>query len=156
MGVDGSFLIKDNNLLDFQIATGQNEKDFDQNRHITFLYIRTGDLMGAQLSFNRVEPAFEINRIGYIQKETDRGWNKALGIFRISPRINKYNIRRIIANLKLDYTSDIFTASILTTGLKNILHHSDRFFGTVNQSENGGRYISGGKGLPITLAPEET
>jgi len=146
MGVDGSFLIKDNNLLDFQIATGQNEKDFDQNMAYNISYIRTGDLMGAQLSFNRVEPAFEINRIGYIQKETDRGWNKALGIFRISPRINKYNIRRIIANLKLDYTSDIFTARYIDNWLEKYPSFiPDRFFGTVNQSENGGRYISGGK-----------
>ena len=76
-------------------------------------YTLTGDLIGAQINYNRVEPAFEINSIGYIQKETDRGWNKESGIFRISPRINKYNIRRVIANLEFDETTDIFTSQYI-------------------------------------------
>ena len=145
IGVDGSFVIKRYNILDFQVATGQNELGLDHNMAYNMSYVRTGDLMGAQISFNRIEPAFEINRIGYIKKESDRGWNKANGIFRISPRINKYNIRRIIANLKFEQSTDIFSTRYIDNWLeKNPILIPDQWFGTVTQTDSLDRYIIGG------------
>ena len=145
IGLDGSFVFNYNNILDFQIATGQNELGFDQNMAYNLSYLRTGDLIGAQINFNRVEPAFEINRIGYIQKEPDRGWNKTNGIFRVSPRINKYHIRRITGNLEFEHANDIFTTRYIDNWLEKYpVFIPDLWFGTVNQTEGGERYIAGG------------
>ncbi len=145
-GLDGSFVVKNHNILDFQIASGQNELRFNHNMAYNMSYTRTGDFMGAQINFNRIEPAFEINRIGYIQKETDRGWNKASGIIRVSPRINKYNIRRIIANLEFDQTTDIFTTRYIDSWLESYpVLIPDQWFGTVNQIDGGERQIIGGR-----------
>ena len=145
IGLDGSFVLNDNNILDFQIASGQNELDFDHSMAYNMSYLRTGDLMGVQVSFNRIEPAFEINRIGYIQKEADRGWNKVNGIFRVSPRINKYQIRRITANLKFEQATDIFTTRYIDNWLeKNPVLIPDQRFGTINQINDTVRYIVGG------------
>jgi hypothetical protein len=145
LGLDGSFVIKSKNILDFQIATGQNELGYDHNMSYDLSYLRTGDLMGVQIDYDRVEPAFEINRIGYIQKETDRGWNKAGGTFRLSPRINKYHIRRIIGNLEFDQTIDLFTTRYINSWLeKNPDLIPDEYFGTVDQADGGDRYIVGG------------
>ena len=144
-GLDGSFVFKKNNILDFQIAAGQNELGFSQNMAYNLSYLRTGDLIGGQVNFNRIEPAFEINRIGYIQKESDRGWNKTNGVFRVSPRINKYHIRRIIANLEVEYTGDIFTSRYIDSWLDKYPEFiPDPWFGIVNQSDDGKRYITGG------------
>lgn len=145
VGLDGSFVLNNNNLLDFQIASGKNEMGLDKNMAYNMSYDRTGDLIGVQVNYNRVEPAFEINRTGYIQKEPDRGWNKATGIFRISPRINKYNIRRIIANLEFEETTDIFTTRYINNWLERYpALIPDDLFGTVNQIDSGVRLISGG------------
>jgi hypothetical protein len=145
VGLDGSFVLNNNNLLDFQIASGKNEMGLDKNMAYNMSYDRTGDLIGVMVNYNRVEPAFEINRTGYIQKEPDRGWNKATGIFRISPRINKYNIRRIIANLEFGVTTDIFTTRYINNWLERYpALIPDDLFGTVNQMDSGVRLISGG------------
>ena len=145
IGLDGSLVLSDHNILDFQIASGQNEMAYGQNMAYNMSYVRTGDLLGAQLNFNRVEPAFEINRIGYIQKESDRGWNKVSGIFRFSPRVNKYHIRRVIANLKVEQNTDIFTSRYINNWLqKNPVFIPDLWFGTITQNDGGERYIDGG------------
>ncbi len=145
VGVDGNFMLVDNDLVDFQVASGSNEKEYDRNRAYTLSYTRTGDLWGAKFNFDRVEPAFEINRIGYIQKEPDRGWNKWIGLFRISPRINKYHIRRITANLEYEYNRDLFTSRYIDTWLERYPEFiPDSKFGTIIQSTNEKRIISGG------------
>lgn len=110
IGMDGSFILNDKNILVCQVASGKNELGFEQSMAYDVAYTRTGDLIGAQIELNRVEPAFEINRIGYIRKEPDRGWNSASGTLRFSPRINQYSIRRINARLKFGTLIDIFTA----------------------------------------------
>lgn len=99
------------------------------------------------MNFNieRVEPAFEINRVGYIRKEQDRGWNKGIGIFRISPRINKHGIRRIIANFEYEYNSDIFTTRYINRWLERYPDFvPDSKFGTVIENDDGERLIIGG------------
>ncbi len=145
IGADGSFVFDRYNILDFQVASGQNELGYDKNMAYNMSYVRTGDLMGAQISFNRVEPAFEINRIGYIQKEADRGWNRSTGVFRISPRINKYNIRRIIANLELEQSTDIFSSRYIDSWLEmNPALTPDQLFGSVQLNDSLDRYIVGG------------
>ncbi len=145
VGIDGSFMLNDNDIVDFQIASGQTEMEYDQNMAYIFSYTRTGDLWGMNFNLERVEPAFEINRIGYIQKEPNRGWNKGTGIFRISPRINKHNIRRIIANFEYDYNRDLFTTRYINRWLEISPDFSpDESFGTVTQNNSGEREISGG------------
>ncbi len=145
LGFDGSFLLSRYNLIDFQIATGQNELGQSRNMAYNMSFIRTGDLMGGQVNFNRVEPGFEINRIGYIKKETNRGWNTLNGLLRVSPRINKYGIRRITANLEAEQSTDIFTSGYIDTWLNNnpLLLPSD-WFGSVGLTDSLERYIEGG------------
>ena len=144
-GLDGNFLLNNHNLVDFQIATGQNEMNYDHNMAYNLAYIRTGDLLGAEISLSRVEPAFEINRIGYIKKEPGRGWNKAGGLIRVSPRINKYHIRRIILNLEIEHNTDIFTTRYINRWLESYpAFIPDHQFGTVRQTESSERYIDGG------------
>gem|GEM_PF-627852 len=145
MGVDGSFLLSKNDIFDCQIATGQTELQHDQNMAYNMAYIRTGDLMGMQLNFERIEPAFEINRIGYIQKEPDRGWNKGTGTFRVSPRINKYGIRRVITNIKYEHINDMFTSDYINRWL--LLYPGftpDTEFGNVIANDQGERSVFGG------------
>jgi hypothetical protein len=145
IGLDGSFILNSNNMLDFQVATGQNEMGYDDNMAYYMSFIRTGDLIGVNLNFNRVEPAFEINRIGYIQKETDRGWNRGSGRFRISPRINRYHIRRITASMEIERGTDIFTSRYIDRWLeRNPSRSPDQQFGTVIETHPDQRHIHRG------------
>ena len=145
LGFDGSFLLNQYNLIDLQIATGQNELGKSRNMAYNMSLVRTGDLMGGQVTFNRVEPGFEINRIGYIKKETDRGWNTLNGFLRLSPRINKYGIRRLTANIEAEQSTDIFTPGYIDTWLRNNpLLMPDVLFGTVGLTDSLDRYIEGG------------
>ncbi len=145
VGIDGNFMLSDNDLVDFQVASGYTEKEYDRNRAYNLSYTRTGDLWGAKFNFDRVEPAFEINRIGYIQKEPYRGWNKGIALVRTSPRINKYHIRRIIANLEYEYNRDLFTTRYIDTWLERYPEFiPDPEFGTIIQNESSKRTISGG------------
>ncbi len=144
LGVDGNFLLNDNDIINFQIATGQTEMDYDENMSYILSYIRTGDLWGMKFNMERVEPAFEINRIGYIQKEPDRGWNKGIGILRYSPRINKNNIRRVTTNLEFEYSKDLFTSRYINRWLDispNLI--PDKMFGNITQNDIGERETEG-------------
>ncbi len=144
-GIDGSFMISSNNIFDFQVATGQTELDYDDNNAYNLAYVRTGDLFGFKFNVDRTEPAFEINQVGYIQKEPGRGWNKWIGLMRFSPRINKYNIRRITTNLAYENRKDLFTTRYINRWLglfPNFLPAQD--FGNIIQSNSGERTISGG------------
>lgn len=145
IGVDGSFVLNDNDIVDFQIASGQTEMELKRNIAYNVNYLRTGDLLGFNLNFDRVEPAFEINRIGYIQKETDRGWNKFAGLFKFSPRINKHQIRRIIANMNYEHNRDLFTSHYINRWL-NIYPGfvPDPMFGAVAETITGERFIGDG------------
>ena len=143
LGIDGNFMLK-NNILDFQVATGQTELAVNQNMMYHLTFTQTGDEMGMILKFDRIEPAFEINRIGYIRKEPDRGWNKGGGIIRYSPRINKYHIRRIILNAEFNYTNDIFTKRYINHWLERYPNFSpDPLFGDVMFADDT-RLIDGG------------
>lgn len=145
VGVDGYFMLNDKGIVDFQAASGYTEQEYNQNMAYDLSYTRTGDLWGAKFNFARVEPAFEINRIGYIQKEPDRGWNKGIALVRASPRINKYHIRRIIANLEYEYIRDLFTSRYIDTWLERYPEFiPDSKFGTIIQSTNEKRTTSGG------------
>ena len=146
LGIDGNFLLGSHNLLDFQLSKGQTEADNQQDMSYYLSYIRTGDLLGFQINIDRVEPEFEINRIGYLQKEAGRGWNKAAGLFRVSPRINKNQVRRIILNLGVDYQKDLLTGRYIDTWLQRFSDFSpDPVFGTVITDDAGKRSISGGQ-----------
>ena len=144
-GVDGNFMFNNDDILDFQIASGNTEKKQAQNMAYDLSYNHTGDLWGMKFNYNRVEPAFEINRIGYIQKETNRGWNKGSAILRISPRINKHHIRRVIANLEYMYNRDLFTTTYINTWLERFPTYApDTKFGNIIQGNNAKRLVSGG------------
>ena len=144
-GVDGYFMLKKNSIIDFQAASGFTEQKYSKNMAYDFTYTRTGDLWGAKLNLARVEPAFEINRIGYIQKEPNRGWNKGVGTLRASPRINKYHIRRITANVEYEYNRDLFTSRYIDTWLERYPDFvSDSKFGEIVQTNDEKRIIKGG------------
>ena len=120
-GLDGSFMLNSNDIVDFQIASGQNELNHNQNMAYNLAYMRTGDIFGYKFNIDRTEPGFEINRVGYIKKETDRGWNRLTGLMRYSPRINKYHIRRIITNLSYENSQDLFTAQYINRDRKSVV-----------------------------------
>ncbi len=144
-GVDGSFVLSDHDIIDFQMATGQIETGYDKNMAYIFSYMRTGDLFGITYNMERVEPFFEINRVGYIQKEESRGWNKADGIFRVSPRINKHNIHKFIANVEIGYNQDVYSDVYINDWLaSNTELFPDNEFGDV-QVSGGERFITEGK-----------
>ena len=143
-GMDGS-LFKNGHIFDLQIASGQTEKQYAQNMAYVLSYVKTGDLMGLQFNYNRTEPEFEINRIGYIQKESGRGWNRYNGLLRISPRINRYAIRRIISNFQYEAGTDFFTTRYINNWL--IAYPNDvphLVFGNVLHSNTGARFITEG------------
>lgn len=145
VGLDGVIQVTENQKFDFQIASGQYEMGYDQNMAYKFEYLREGDLVRMQFNFDRVEPSFEINRIGYIRKEADRGWNSADAILRISPRINKYHIRRIVMNLIVNHKKDIFTSRYINRWLNSYQEFiPDEMFGTVSENAEGNRFIEGG------------
>jgi len=145
LGVDGNFMLDDHDLVEFQVASGSTEQQ--DNRHMAYnvLYTHTGDLWGTTVNFDRVEPSFEINRIGYIQKEPDRGWDKGIVLFRLSPRINKYHIRRVITNLQYEYHRDLFTSRYINKWLERYSEIiPDEEFGAVLKEENDKRIIGDG------------
>ncbi len=145
LGIDGSFILSTHNLLDLQIATGQTEAGYQKNRTYSLTFTRTGDLFGGQVLFERVEPFFEINRIGYLRKESSRGWNKGSGLLRISPRINKHRIRRVTLNLELERTTDLFTPEYISRWLeRNPALLPDPIFGTVQSTASGLEFIADG------------
>ena len=145
VGADGSFVLSGNDFIDLQVATGQTEMQTDQNMAYNLTYMRTGDLIGGSFVGERIEPGFEINRVGYIQKEPYRGWNKGTGIFKVSPRINKYNLRRIIANATFEYERDLFTSDYINSWLERYPGFvPDPMFGNVIQNGDGNAIIAGG------------
>jgi len=145
VGFDGSFMLNNHNIIDFQIAKGETELVRSKEMAYKFSYMKTGDMVGATISYDRVEPAFEINRIGYMQKEPDRGWNSVTGLIRFSPRINKYHIRRITTNLTYQNTTDILTTRYINRWLAlNPGFAPAPEFGTVEQGTDGERFINGG------------
>ncbi len=145
LGVDGSFVLKGDNFIDFQVATGQTEMQLEQDMAYYLSYVKTGDLMGVSFLGERVEPGFEINRVGYIQKEAYRGWNKATGIYKLSPRLNKYGIRRIISDLTLEYDQDLFTSDYINNWLLKYPYIAiDPMFGTISSDGDGNPEISDG------------
>ncbi len=145
LGVDGSFILNTHNLMDLQIATGQTEAGYDQNMAYTMAFTRTGDLFGVQANLERVEPFFEINHIGYLRKEPYRGWNRMSGIFRFSPRINDYQIRRITFTAQLDHNVDLFTSDYINRWLaRNPMLNPDPMLGEIARNENMIRSIATG------------
>ncbi|NLB25320.1 MAG: carbohydrate binding family 9 domain-containing protein [Bacteroidales bacterium] len=144
-GVDGSITLSNYNIVDFQISKGQIESGPANNMAYNFSYMRTGDKIGASIIYDRIEPAFEINRIGYIQKEADRGWSSFTGSIRYSPRINKHHIRRISTNLIYRNTTDIFTDIYINRWLALFPEFTPApEFGTIEKANEGKRFISGG------------
>lgn len=144
-GVDGNFMLGEHDLVEFQAASGATPQHRSQNKAYNFLYTHTGDLWGVTANVDRTEPAFEINEIGYIQKEPDRGWNKGIFLFRLSPRINKYHIRRIITNLKYEHHEDLFTTRYIHRWLESAPGIvPSREFGAVTGDPENGRSIGEG------------
>jgi hypothetical protein len=144
LGLDGSFVLSGNDLVDIQVASGQVQEGNNKNKAFVLSYLRTGDLFGVTGKLEKVEPFFEINRLGYIQKEFGRGWNKANGVFRVSPRINKHKIRRIIANVEWEYNQDLFSDEYINHWLDIYpVFIPDAMFGNVVAQENE-RYIGQG------------
>jgi len=145
LGIDGSFVLSGKDIVDVQVSTGQTEMEYDKNMAYILSYLRTGDLWGITCNLERIEPFFEINRIGYIQKEEARGWNKANSIFRVSPRLHKNNLHKFITNLELEYNKDLFSDIYINNWLT---HNPDmepgEMFGTV-QSNGEERIITGGQ-----------
>src|SRR5690606_38043980 len=64
-GIDGNFILGEHDLVEFQVASGSTEQQFTHNKAYNFLYTHTGDLWGTTVNYDRVEPSFEINEIGY-------------------------------------------------------------------------------------------
>lgn len=146
LGFDGNFILKQDDIVDFQISSGSYEKSIGQTMAYYFGYTHTGDLWGITANLDRVEPGFEINRIGYIQKEPDRGWNKGTGSFRFSPRINKHTIRRITSNVKYEVSQDLFTTRYIESWLLRYVNFiPDDQFGEIVQTDNQSRSISDGR-----------
>ncbi len=144
-GIDGSFVLSGNDFIDFQVATGQTEMQLSHTIAYNLAYTRTGDLMGASFVGERIEPGFEINRVGYIKKEMYRGWNKATGIYRYSPRLNKHHIRTIIANATFEYNRDLFTSDYINSWLNKYPGFvPNPMFGTIIQDNDGMPSISDG------------
>ena len=144
VGLDGSFVLSGNDFIDLQVASSQTEMQLDKTMAYNVTYTRTGDLMGLSFVGERIDPGFEINRVGYIQKESYRGWDKATGIYKFSPRLNKYHIRRIIANATLEFDRDLFTSDYINSWLeKDPGFIPASMFGTV-QDNNGNTAISDG------------
>lgn len=145
LGIDGSFILSGKDIVDVQVSTGQTEMEYDKNMAYVLSYLRTGDLWGITLNMEQIEPFFEINRIGYLQKEEARGWKKANGIFRISPRLQKNNLHKFITNLELEYNNDLFSDVYINNWLShNPDKEPDKKFGTV-EGMGDERVINGGE-----------
>lgn len=133
IGLDGSFSVTSQDLLDFQIAGSETDSFSSRNMGYVAEWTRTGDNFGFVGSFERYEPFFEINRVGFLRKETFRGVQTAEGVVRISPRLNKYWMRRISLNLGLALNQDLFTDQYLNRWLiRNSGVDLDPVFGDIS------------------------
>ena len=108
-GIDGSFVIGQQFLLDVQTATSFSESIHSNNNVYYSQFKRTGDEFGLIASFSRIEPFFEINRIGYMRKEFNRGSNDLLTQWRFSPRIYKAKVRIVSFETDLGRSTDLLT-----------------------------------------------
>jgi hypothetical protein len=109
LGIDGSFVMGQQFLLDVQAATSYTESIQSNNNVYYAQFKRTGDEFGLVAKFSRIGPFFEINRIGFMRKESNRGSNDLLTQWRLSPRIYKYKVRIISLQTDLGRSTDIFT-----------------------------------------------
>jgi hypothetical protein len=112
-GLDGSIVITNNHLLDFQIAEGKTPEKSQNNFAYLAAFRKTGDEFGFTADFSRYEPYFEVNDVGYLTKEKYRGWNELKTTFRFSPRINKHSLRRIHFEMEVEGKEDLFTNDYL-------------------------------------------
>ncbi len=117
-GLDGSF-VYNQYLLDLQVAQGSTEQKLNQDKAYYATLIRTGDGVGLSFLANRIEPYFQINKVGYLRKEPFRGINRFSASLRFGPRLNRHGIRRfsVIAEPKVE--QDLFTEQYVLEWQKN-------------------------------------
>ena len=112
-GIDGSFVFFQQYLLDLQFAKSFTETNHSNNAGYHVNFARTGDAFGFTGYIRGIDPFFEINRIGYLRKEANRGLNEFLTQWRLSPRLNKHNVRIIEFNIDVGRSTDLFTDDYL-------------------------------------------
>ncbi len=146
LGVDGSFVVKKNILLDIQAATGQTEQHTDNSNAYYALLTTTGDDFGMSLGYTHTDPYFEVNRIGYMRKEANRGETEYEAGFRYGPRLNREVLRRISFSTEGEISYDHFTNKYIEDWLgDNYGIDYNPEFGEIMTGEGGIPNISPGK-----------
>ena len=138
MGIDGTLVMPGNFFLDYQAARRLTRADQPFSSACKLLLTRTGDLLGFDMEFNRTEAQFDINGIGYVKKEPDRGWQFGRLNTRFGPRIYGKHIRRIYWNSQARIGHELYTREYLNTWLQQnpaLLPAAE--FGAVQRKDNG-------------------
>ncbi len=107
-GLDGSF-VYNQYLLDLQVAQGATEQKLQQDKAYYATLRRTGDSVGLDFLATRIEPYFQINKVGYLRKEPYRGVNRFRALLRYGPRLNRHGIRRFSVIAEPSFEQDLLT-----------------------------------------------
>ncbi len=146
LGLDGSFTLTNQYLLNVQAASGATEETGALNKAYSVQLKRTGDLFSFVAHKRLIQPDFKINRVGYLRKESYRGSDLADISALLSPRIDRYGIRRIRISSAVTIRTDLLTDRYIDDWLEDEPDlEPDSVFGTVLTVPGSLRAIDGGQ-----------
>lgn len=146
LGLDGSFTLTNQYLLDVQAASGTTEETGALSKAYSVQLKRTGDLFSFVALKRLIQPDFAINRVGYLRKESYRGSDLADISAQLSPRINRFGIRRITFSSAVTSRVDLLTDAYINDWLEDEPDLSPGpVFGTVLTVSDSLRTIAGGQ-----------
>lgn len=146
LGLDGSLTLSNQYLLNVQLASGATEETGPLSNAYSVQLQRTGDRFSFIALRRRIQPDFEINRVGFLRKERYRGSDLADFSARFSARINRYGIRRISMSPAVTMRTALLTDRYIDNWLEDEPDlRLDPVFGQVLTTPDSVRAIAGGK-----------
>jgi len=119
IGVDGDLLYNRIYRASFQVASSMNTGKLTNNNYYSIGLFRLASPWTVRLTSQRLEPDFEINSTGYMQKERDRGKQNFRTVIIYNPLIEKYGIRQLNVLTSWINGKDIFTNKYIENWRRN-------------------------------------
>ncbi|MCK4966720.1 hypothetical protein KAS50_06800, partial [bacterium] len=118
-GIDGSLLFKDVYKANFQLSTSRNTGLLDDSNYYSFGIFRFAIPWTFRITSQRIEPDFNINSTGIMNKELHRGSQNFRTVVSYNPYIEKKGIRQINVFSSWIIGEDIFTGNYVNNWKEN-------------------------------------